>query len=333
MSQELDKDQQAIILKVEKLLALANRKKGNEAEAAAAAAKAQEMLAAYNIDMAMVEQGSGSSGKREDKKMKGGVYLYQRDLWRACAELNFCMYWTSSRWESREVKRKSSWGEGRYVEDVWGLKYQHRVVGRMVNVKLTESTASYLEQTIERLVMDRLENQNNMRFSNWATSYRKGAATRIIEKIEDRRQELEEAEAERIRKAQHEASRAGTSSATALTLGDVRKSEREANNDFLYGEGWSAKMAERRRQAAEAAAEADREYTAWALANPEEARKEEARIEKENQAYWNRRRTRGGRTKSDNVNAGAYYAGYDEANSVGIDPQTDDQSGSTRRLT
>lgn len=330
MDQDLTEEQVKIVQKVEKLLALANRKKGNEAEAAAAAAKAQEMLAAYNIDMAMVEQGSGTSGKREEQKMAGGVYLYQRDLWRAVAELNFCLYWTSSRWHGREVKRR--WGDGTtWTDYVYGLKYQHRVVGRLVNVKLTESMASYLEQTIERLVMDRLGNQNNMRFSRWAVSYRKGAAARIIEKVQDRREELEVAEAERKRKAEHEAQRRGVSTATTLTIADVRKSERDANMDFLYGEGWSAEQAEKRRRAAEAAKKADEEYAQWAAANPEEARKEEEKRRKESERYWARRRGRGSRS-SDNVDSGAYWAGYDAAESVGIDPQTSDGSSKTRRL-
>ena len=169
--QQLTDEQVKIVQRVEKLLALANRKKGNEAEAAAAAAKAQEMLAAYNIDMAMVEQGTGSSGRREEAKHSGGVYLYQRDLWRAVAELNFCMYWTQSGWKKIEVNRRAYDGTLR-KETNYKLQYEHRVVGRTVNVQLTRTMSSYLEQTIERLVMDRLENDNNQRFSRWAVSYR-----------------------------------------------------------------------------------------------------------------------------------------------------------------
>lgn len=328
--QELDQEQQGIVRKVEKLLALANRKKGNEEEAAAAAAKAQEMLAAYNIDMAMVEQGSSNSGKREDAKRKGGVYLYQRELWRAVAELNFCMYWTSSRWESRDVKRKTGYWAG-MTETVWGLKYQHRVVGRVVNIRATEAMAGYLEDTIERLVMERLDNQNNMRFSRWAVSYRKGAAARIIEKVYDRRAEIEEEEARKKREAEHAAARAGVSTSTTLTIADVRKSEREANMDFLYGEGWSAKQAERRRKAAEEAARAEAEYAAWAAANPEEARKEEAKRKREEEKRWARMSRRRDRSE-DNVDHGAYWAGYDAAEKVGIDPQTRDARGETKRL-
>ena len=320
MSQELTEEQVKIVKRVEKLLALANRKKGNEEEAAAAAAKAQEMLAAYNIDMAMVEQGSGTSGRREQQKVKGGTYLYQRDLWRAVAELNFCLYWTSSKWTFREVTRRDHWG-GKYKEDVWSLRYQHRVVGRTVNVKLTETMAGYLEQTIERLVMDRLDNQNNLRFSRWAVSYRKGAAARIIEKVRDRRDEIEAEEAERKRKAEQEAARKGVSTATTLTLADVRKSERDANMDFLYGEGYSAERDRKRREAAEEAAKAEAAYAEWAAANPEEARKEEEKQRKADERYWARRRGRRSKA-SDNLDHSAYWAGYDAAEKVGIDPQT-----------
>lgn len=329
-NQDLTEEQANIIRKVEKLLALANSKKGNEAEAAVAASKAQEMLAAYNIDMAMVEQGTGSSGKREDVKQKGGVYLYQRDLWRAVAELNFCMYWTSRRWGSREATRTYSWG--RQKETVWAIRYEHRVVGRTVNVVSTRNMAEYLEQTIERLVMARVGEDNTQRFSRWSVSYRKGAAARIIEKVQDRRDEFEAAEAAKKREAEHRAARAGVSTSTVLTIADVRKAERDANNDFLHGEGWSAKREELKRLAALAAAQADAEYARWAAANPEEARKKEKAAQDEADRYWAKRHTRGGRTASDDVDLGAYWAGYDEAKSVGIDRQASGSDSSARRI-
>lgn len=174
MNQDLTPEQIKIVEKVEKLLALANRTKGNEAEAAVAAAKAQEMLASYNIDMAMVEQASGTSGKREDSKHQGGVYLYQRDLWRSVSELNFCLYWTSRKWASRKASKRNHWSGEMVEETVWSIQYQHRVVGRTVNIALTKSMAGYLEQAIERIVMERLGDNNTQRFSRWVMSYRKG---------------------------------------------------------------------------------------------------------------------------------------------------------------
>lgn len=332
--QDLTEEQVSIIRKVEKLLALANRKKGNEEEAAAAAAKAQEMLAVYNIDMAMVEQGSSGSGKREEQLVKGGVYHYQRDLWRAVAQLNFCVYFTSSRWRPREVKRRG--GDGyTWTERVYALRHQHRVVGRTVNVRLTQSMSGYLEQAIERMVMERLGNDNNQRFSRWAVSYRKGAAQRIIEKVQDRREQLQEEEAKRQREAANRAARAGTSTATTLTLASVAQSERDANMDFLHGEGWSAKRAEQRRRAAEEAAAAEAAYAAWAVANPEEARKEEAKRRKEEEKFMARLMRQGGRGSrggDDGLDHGAYWSGYDAAQAVGIDPQASSSTSGQRRL-
>lgn len=48
---ELSTKAQDVIRKVEKLLALANDPNTNEHQASAAAAKAQELLVAYNLDM------------------------------------------------------------------------------------------------------------------------------------------------------------------------------------------------------------------------------------------------------------------------------------------
>jgi len=332
MTQELSPEQQKVIGRVEKLLAMANRKKGNEAEAAVAAAKAQKMLAEYNLDMAMIEQGSSSSGKREDKKRKGGNYVYQRDLWRACAELNFCLYWTSSKWVSRKG-RKRDWYGDMVNHTFWSIKYQHRVVGRTVNVKATEVLADYLEQAIERVLMDRLGQDNNQRFSNWAVSYRKGAAAEVIRKLIERRKQIESEQAQKLKEAQERAAASGASSGTALSLGDVKKNERDANYDHIYGEGWSAEQRRKAQERAEAAAKAEAEYAAWAAANPEEAAAEEKKRQEENERYWARRR--GGRRSSgprDNTDWGAFSAGESAGSSIGIDPQTGDGRGKTGRL-
>jgi len=63
-------EMERVVERVRKLLALAARNP-NEAEATAAAAKAQELLAFYNLDMATVENVAGTSGAREDAKVRG----------------------------------------------------------------------------------------------------------------------------------------------------------------------------------------------------------------------------------------------------------------------
>lgn len=311
---DLTEEQRGVIDKVEKLLRLAS-KNSSEAEAAAAAAKAQELLAAYNLDMAAVEQGGGQSGAREDAKLKGGVYQYQRDLWYAVAELNFCLYWTQQVWVKLTKRRKGWDGTLREYTD-HKRQWQHRVVGRKVNTAATRAMAEYLEQAVERLVRERLgPNQNHMLFSRWAVSYREGAAANITERLWARRSEAIAREKAR----ETEAGRAGVSTATALTLVTYSSQEDDANFDFIYGEGWSAKQAARRAEAAAKAKEAEDAYTAWAAAHPEEAAKGEAKRKAEEERRARRRTSRG-----KDYDVSAFYAGYDAGKSISLDQQVSD---------
>lgn len=318
--------------RVRKLLALAE-KNPNEAEATAAAAKAQELLVAYNLDMATVEQG-GKSGKREESRQRGGMYLYERQLWRAVAELNFCLYFIH-RHQTDRVRRNTN-------RRVW--EFQHRVIGRVVNTAATRAMGEYLQQTIERLCRERLhgdhgDKTNSQFFSSWAMAYREGIADRVIEKLQERRAHLIKEEERKVRaaaKAARAAGRTGTSTTTALTILSVTKSEQDANKDFLYGEGWSAEQAAERAARAAAEKEADRAYSAWAKANPEEAKKKAAQEREEDRKYWARRQggRRGGwgrESASDRrKGSGAYYAGYDAGAGVSIEPQVD--KGEQKRL-
>jgi len=302
------------IATVEKLMRLAG-KNPNEAEAAAASAKAMDLLAKYNLDMSIVEQNSGDKGKREDAKMAGGLYHYQRDLWQALAELNFCMYWNQYRYDKdkSEKRRRPSY------------TFQHRLVGRTVNVTATRTMAQYLEQTIERLTRERMGGDGKQFFTRYAISYREGIAARVEEKIYERRRHLlaeERAKEKAAEKAARAAGREGVSTSTALTLASLRQSEEDANNDFLYGEGWSAKQRAEALARAEASRIAEEEYTRWAKANPEEAAKEAEELRKRQRAYrpsYGRASYRDTKQRDD----GAYYSGYDAGANVSIDPQAD----------
>lgn len=328
MDQNLTDADVKLVEKIQKLLNLAN-KNPNEEEAAAAAAKAQEMIEEHGLSMATIDQSKGAAeGRREEKKLKGGQYEYQRDLWRAVAELNFCLYWTQQQWRTREKEEKDPWDGSTYARTVWGRYYTHRIVGRIVNVAATRALAGYLEQTIERLTMDFVHNDNRQRFSRRAVSYREGIADRLCEKIYDRRRELlreEKRKQKEAEKAQRRAARAGVSTETAITIADVTQSERDANNDFLYGEGWSADQRAQAEERARRRAEEEAEYAKWAAANPEEAAAKEAEREKE----WKKHssRYRGGPAPKPRDH-GAYYSGYDKGGDVGLDQQTSDRSKS-----
>lgn len=125
----------AIIERIQKIIAL-GRRGGTEAEATAAMAKAQKLLAEYNLDMATVERG-GKAGdaRREQASAAGGMYHYQRELWSSVAELNFCAYFLSGFFKTRRVHgvQREAWIS------------QHAFVGRVINTRATLHMGQYLE--------------------------------------------------------------------------------------------------------------------------------------------------------------------------------------------
>lgn len=327
----MDEETRKAVDKIEKLMRLAGSNP-NEAEAASALSKAQELLAAYNLDMAVVEQASGQSGKRLQEMVSGGMHKYQRSLWKHIAELNFCMYWT----------QKSLVKEGS-VQAKRGRRFthEHRLVGRTVNVASTKNMAFYLDQTIERLCREMLGSERSMQYySRDAVAFREGVADRVIEKIVDRHTEFMKEEERKAAEAAQRAAAAGISLATTLTVAGLSDKERDANNDFLYGAGYSARQrarqaeweagaTERRRRRAEADAAAEKAAVEWAAANPKEARKEAAKERARERARERRRENGGGygryrfRQTSEDMrrDSGSYQAGYAKGAAVGIDPQ------------
>lgn len=304
---ELSEAQQKAVDTVAKLLALAGRA-GTPAEAAAAANKAQELLEAHNLTQAAVEAATGKlSGKRAEEAQAGGMYEYQRRLWHQVAELNFCLY----------VPYKERYWSDKYER--YAYRHKHKLVGRVENVAAAQALGGYLQEVMSRLCMERLHGQASQFFSRWAISFREGVTSEVCWRLyERRRQRMSEQEA--ARKAELERMSAGASTATALTLRDVEERERDANQDFLWGEGFSARRAEQRARRAAAQAAAEAEYTRWAEANPKEAAREE---EKRRRRQERQSRQSFGRERPKNW--GAYKAGREVGKSVSIDPQVGDQ--------
>lgn len=313
-----------IVERVQKLLAL-GRRGGSEAESAAAMAKAQAMLAQHNLDMASVESAQAGSGAREKNAQRGGTYLYQRCLWNAVAELNFCLYFTD--YQYIKVAKKLQYTGHTYLHQQ--LQRQHLVVGRKVNTRATIVMATYLEGTADRLCRERLETRsgtgttpghlNAQFFTSWAVAFREGVCDRMIEKIEARRAKLTKEQDAAAAKARRAAEAKGVSTETALSLTIYQDKETDANNDFLYGEGTSAKWAADRAERAAEAAREEAEYTAWAEVHPEEARAAEEKARKEREVSRSRRRTSAGPSRK--VNGAGYWAGHEAGEKVGIDPQ------------
>ena len=341
MNQDLSPEALKTIETVRKLMNLAN-KNPNPEEAASAAAKAQKLLAEHNIQMSMVEEATGAKeGKREKAKMLGGMYTYQRELWTAVAELNFCLYWNQQTWEKRKVEEKADdWSPGfwneklqRYTQyrtvEKYARTWRHTLVGRIINTQSTVMMAQYLEGAIERLLIDRLkerhgtEQPNSQRFSSWAVAYREGAVYDLTQRLEEKRQGLIDEMEKAAREAEARAREAGASLSTTLSLELLAQSERDANMDHLYGEGYSAKKRAERAERARIRAEEEAAYAKWAAENPEEAAKEEAKRLEEARKYWARRRGGGGSApaRASDKNTGAWAAGRRDAASISIDTQ------------
>lgn len=292
----LDNESLAVIDKVRKLLALAGNNP-NEAEAAAASAKAMEILASYNLDMAVVEQG-GATGKREDTYLSGGLYQWQRELWYHVAELNFCMYW----WMSGQRK---------------GNRYQHRILGRKENVIGAQIMAEYLQTTIERLAREKAGDGSKY-FIRSMIAYREGMADRLTERLEEARRAAEHEEAAKAR----ERAAQGDTSMALVVLDDVRMREHAANYDHINGAGaWDRKEAKDKSNE-EALARASEEYRQWVKDHPEEAAKQEAEWAKTSEKYSKRQyRERAATDRERRMSTNEYFEGRDRADTISLDRQ------------
>lgn len=323
MSQEFNDEELKVLEKVEKLLRLAAKNSSPE-EAASANAKAQELLVAYNLSVDSVgKTGATGEAKREQQVIRGGMYQYQRDLWRQIAKLNFCLYWTIEHKFDRTIRRRHWSGEMRNVI-VDGKEFRHTVIGKRLNVKSTMMMADYLQSTIERLVKERYPD-NSQRFMSEAIAYREGMVYELEWRLAEKRKMLIDEEERRMRA---EFERKGVSTSQALTIGSLSQQEDDANQDFIHGEGYSARLRAERAARAEAYRKAEEEYTKWAAENPEEARKEQkAAEERRKQANKGRRYSggqgsRGGQSPADRrMGTSAFRQGQDEGRKIGLDVQ------------
>ena len=311
-----DTKMDAVISKVRKLLAMANGN-ANEHEAAVAAQKAQALLEAYNLDMAIINRATNTHAPRKDEKKSGGLYKWQRDLWYATAVLNFCRYY---------------YHRGLHA----GSSYEHQLIGSHANVIGAEIMARYLEQTIERLARQWVAENRPGRsiFIKEAIAYREGLASRISERLWTKRYEQQEAD-RKTREAERARNRAqGINTENALVLQDVINTEEDLNNDHIYGwpAGTSAKnraQREREKEVAEAAAaELLKQQEAWDAAHPEEAARrkaqEEAEMKRQRDKYWNKTyRERKATPEEERRRLASFHEGYREGQNVSLDRQVD----------
>lgn len=333
---DLSEEQRDVLRRAEKLLRLASGTTHPE-ERESAERKVADLLLAYNLSASAI--GSGDDGRRAQEKLAGGFYRYERTLWRWVAEVNFCLHWHSQDYVERPPedarRRKVRERYSGFAQQYRKVTRQH-LVGRAINVEATKFQVSYLREAIERELRvflfgshaagaERLiEGAGTLMRSERATNFREGAADQVATRLWRRRQdqEAEETAKRRAEEALRTAGSGGDGTGTALTISDVRQTERDANMDVLYGDGWSAKQRSERAAQAAALRAAEEEWTKWAAANPEEARAEEKRRREEERKDEKRRsRVRGATSRSRVSDWGAYSAGADAGDRIGLDPQ------------
>lgn len=322
--------------KIQKLLAHAQGT-SNEEEAAVYMGKVQELLAEYNLSMADLSTAPEADDKRtKDKLDRSAMYQYQRELMEAIADAHYCMYWTSYSWKYTRSGRTQR-------------KPYHVLLGREVNVLSSQMMFDYVNKTIERLSTAIYGAQGNL--SRSAISFKEGCASRLIERLQQRRREADEEQERKVREAEARAKeyaaaakhpaaapQEAPSAGALVLLTEVRQSEADLNNDFHYGyePGTTAlrrlqnqarweqdakearerriREAEELRQRIEAMTPKERD--AYFKKQAEEEAKEEERSKK----YWDRQR-RLEQERWNKKDHSAYSAGRRKGNEIGLDPQ------------
>lgn len=317
---QLNAEAISVIEKVKKLLALASNN-ANENEAASATSKAMELLAAYNLDMAMVGK-TAKGSQRRDNKLKGGLYGWQRDLWKAVAELNFCMHWS--------IKGLSR-----------GSTYEHRILGREENVISAQLMAEYLQGAVERLAREysKTAYPGASIFIKEMIAYREGMAQRLTERLNQLRRDRLREDEERQAAAR---ANAPTGNGTDLVLASVIDDEVDLNYDHLWGyepgTTGKARAEAKVRQAAATAAflEELAKQNAWDEEHPVEAaarrQAEQAESDKINAKWAEEDRKRANRPtrwrmetpKEARARMHTFAEGYDKGDDVGLDKQVSD---------
>lgn len=333
-----------IVDRIRKLLALANDGRGNEAEMALAAERAQELMVQYNLSMATVAQSGHQDEESKRTKDQMGdrtVYKWRRDLMQSIAQLNFC--YCDLKWEDR------GWGKAKVFAGF-------ELIGREANVAAARIMYEYLVQTIDRLAKEDVGDDSTQFFTRYAFSFRKGCADRLVDRLNDKR-EKEVAEQDRKAREEQASNRHPASAGSnlpAVVLSDYIQDENDLNNDMVRGwEPGTTKRKRQKREAEDLAIKAQREAreqeliqagedpemayymacgwsreTAMKILKPET---EAQRRKRERQSYrsWERHQARAGREarKVDHI---GYRRGNEAGERVSLNQQVD--QGSARKL-
>jgi Protein of unknown function (DUF2786) len=328
----------AIISRIQALLALANDGRGNENEMGNAAALAQKLMTKYNLSMATVEANSKTTGERQKvQTTERQSYMWRRELMVAVAKLYFCHATGLKKWVD---------GKAKFVG--------YQLIGRPANVATAQMMYDYLTGTIDRLAADRTQGDHRQLFSKATLSFRKGASDRVIQRLNIKRQDEVEISRRAAEAAKHRAAAGNTTNAVAVVLSDFVSDEADLNTDMLHGLQPGTTKAQRMANAAayNAASAARKaktkqlvedgfpprvaELMAWGYEYDDavkQARKEDkpeteaqARARRARDEAWARKERNRARRDSERYDASAYREGRAAGDDIALNQQVDQKS-------
>lgn len=302
---------ESLINRVRKLLALAANNP-SQAEADSATAKAQALMAEYNIEMSSVGEEAPKTADATREKRTTEIqasHEWQISLMAALAKNNFCHHWVTA----RRARREDGTGKER-------MRTKHNLIGRQANVAVVIEMYRYLVGTMDRLSAEAGYTDGRDRSTR---SWYQGCVDRLTSRLDDQR---------RASEAESRARRADPArgSGTDLVLSDVYSSEEDLNNDLMhdYPPGTTAarsRESEARMEVLRAQWAAERAVSGpvvVARAEPpkplteKQRAKEEAKEQRWQDAYYRRQQKEA--AKTDNH---AYSSGSSAGRGIGLDKQ------------
>lgn len=168
-----------LLERVRKLLTLATHANTSEAEAAAAMSRVNVILAEHNLSMAEVEVHVGSPTAAEAASGRGHRLKrsFEKYLWMAAAELNFCdvffmsgSYYAGSKWRGVEFDNRSD------------AKHWACVIGKPLNIEVVTLMAEYLISTVNRLARDGAKVVAPASRPNFRKNFRVACSRRVLQR-------------------------------------------------------------------------------------------------------------------------------------------------------
>ena len=225
----MELNQEAIIAKIRKLLALGQSP--NQNEAALAMATANRLMQDYNLHVANTESTDATmTAKRgKQKHNKSAMYKWQVELMKAVSSVNFCMTWVGEAW--KEDPRGSILEPGTNSHKFGRWVKTHILVGREENVVAATTLYDYLTDTMDRI----LPFQGTEKRGKDAAVWLGACSERLIERLKEWRRERQESEVGIVLKDAYEKEEAyNTDVANGCPIGTTwskilkRRAEREA---------------------------------------------------------------------------------------------------------